>query len=106
MGRAEVLGGDAIPCGGICSGGCYPRTVGPTVRSLLSLGTLVLWASALAGCPPDLQPPTPDGGRACVVSADCNPAGVTCGDLYLCVHALCEATPSQVLPCAGTGMRP
>jgi hypothetical protein len=70
--------------------------------SPIRLGTIVLALAALgalSGCPPELQPPVADGGRACTTSADCNPPGVTCGELYLCVHGLCEATPSQVVPC-------
>lgn len=69
------------------------------------LVALVL-SAPLMGCPPNLQPPTPDGGRACSANADCNPPGTTCGELYLCVQQLCEATPSQVIPCPGSGMRP
>lgn len=66
------------------------RALAPIVVALVTL---------LPGCPPELQPPVPDGGRACVTNEDCNPPGVTCGELYLCVHDLCEATPSQVVPC-------
>jgi len=67
---------------------------------------LVMSATMTAGCPPDLQPPTPDGGRACALNEDCNPPGTTCGELFLCVQELCEASPSVVVPCPGTGMRP
>lgn len=71
-----------------------------------SIALLMTGALLIVGCPPDLQPPTPDGGRACVGDEDCNPPGTTCGERFLCVQELCESTPSVVVPCPGTGMRP
>lgn len=68
----------------------------PRVVAVLSA---VAAAWVLTGCPPDLQPPLADGGRACEASADCNPPGVTCGELTLCVQQVCEATPSLIVPC-------
>jgi hypothetical protein len=65
----------------------------------IALPALALLSGLLSGCPTPVQVPTPDGGRACVTNEDCNPPGATCGELYLCVQDLCEATPSQVVPC-------
>jgi hypothetical protein len=66
---------------------------------LLALLVATLACLLLPGCPPDLQPPAPDGGRVCATNDDCNPPGVPCGELYLCVQSICEATPSVVMPC-------
>jgi hypothetical protein len=71
--------------------------VSPARVAFVSCAIACAWV--LTGCPPDLQPPLSDGGRACATSADCNAAGVTCGALALCIQQVCEATPSLIVPC-------
>lgn len=52
-------------------------------------------AAALAGCPPTMEA-TRDGGTTCVTTAGCNPTGMTCGDLRLCVQGFCTDTTTVV----------
>ena len=62
---------------------------------LISLTLAVL---ALAGCPRELEPP-PAAGDVCEEQAECNPPGMTCGELRLCVGGRCEAGRSLHVPC-------
>jgi len=60
---------------------------------LLTLGSVVL-----VGCPRELEPP-PAAGDPCEENAECNPDGLTCGELRLCVGGRCEAERSLRVPC-------
>ncbi|MBN8616537.1 MAG: hypothetical protein J0L92_38485 [Deltaproteobacteria bacterium] len=60
---------------------------------LIALGVI-----ALGGCPRELEPP-PAAGDPCATETDCNPSGVTCGALRLCVGGHCEAGQSLHVPC-------
>jgi hypothetical protein len=59
---------------------------------------IVLAALALAGCPRELEPP-PAAGDPCVDVSDCNPSGMSCGELRMCVGGRCEADRSLRIPC-------
>ena len=58
-------------------------------------------ATALAGCPPDVNEPEPPEGTPCETSADCTPADAPCGLVYACVAEVCEEEPSRTEPCDG-----
>ncbi len=60
--------------------------------------SLTLASLVLVGCPRELEPP-PAAGEACEENADCNPAGLTCGELTLCVGGRCEDGRSLRVPC-------
>jgi hypothetical protein len=62
------------------------------------LVSLALVSVVLTGCPRELEPP-PSAGEPCEENADCNPAGVSCGELTLCVGGRCEAGRSLRVPC-------
>lgn len=62
-----------------------------------------LCALAASGCPRTPDAPDPGGGMPCDQLDDCNPGGVTCGALTLCVAGFCEEGASLIRPCPGEG---
>lgn len=68
------------------------------MKRLLVALALASLAVALGGCPRELTAP-PAAGDPCVEHADCNPAGLTCGELRLCVGGHCEEGRSLRVPC-------
>jgi hypothetical protein len=79
------------------SGGA-PRDASANLRAMRPLPWLVLAALALGGCPRELEPP-PAAGDPCVEVSDCNPDGMSCGELRMCVGGRCEAERSLRVPC-------
>ncbi len=75
-------------------GPMFPR------RAVTTLLTLALVAFC-AGCPPVSQA-TRDGGTPCTTGSQCNPAGLLCGELRLCVQGYCTDTTS-VIACRDGG---
>ncbi|GAB4197559.1 MAG: hypothetical protein OHK0013_05850 [Sandaracinaceae bacterium] len=69
---------------------------------MVSLGlagwVIALWALNLGGCPRELVAP-PAAGDPCEQTADCNPEGLDCGELRLCVGGRCEHGRSLRVPC-------
>jgi hypothetical protein len=59
---------------------------------------LALSAGALGGCPRELAAP-PAAGDPCEDTADCNPDGLDCGELRVCVGGRCETGRSLRVPC-------
>ena len=55
----------------------------------------------LAGCPPEPNA-SRDGGTACTTESQCNPPGVSCGQISLCVAGYCSES-RIVRVCAEAG---
>jgi hypothetical protein len=73
--------------------------------SLVRLAALLLVPGALlfAACVPAPQA-SRDGGQPCTATSECNPSGLTCGPLFLCVTNVC--TETRVIRACSDGAYP
>jgi hypothetical protein len=62
---------------------------------------LALLTGVLTGCPQTMEA-VRDGGTACTSVAQCNPPGMTCGSIHLCVQGFCTDS-TTVLACREGG---
>lgn len=62
---------------------------------------VALVALGVGACPPPPRADRPDA-TACATTRDCNPAGMACGELFLCVQGLCSSS-TVAMVCAEGG---
>ena len=88
------------------SASCYGPSMRSMCRGARSLGSSLVLALGLglllSGCPRQPTAPDPGMGTPCESMDECN-EGEACGLLRLCVDNFCEAEPTLVRPCPGTG---